>query len=105
MRRFTIATSVFVSLGLLLLLCTGCGLVFLPRVQQFPGPIDTIRVVDAQSHRDIPSASLRYEIIPHGITTCRRTRLASVCHYKYGGSCSARGFRAHPVHQKTSWLA
>jgi hypothetical protein len=59
-------SSLFLTLPFLLLPSTGCGLVFLPRIQQFPGPVETIRVVDAQSNRDIPDASLRYEIISHG---------------------------------------
>ena len=51
--------------GLLALACPGCGLLFVPRVQVFPGDVHGIRVVDARDGRDLPRAALIYEVWPH----------------------------------------
>lgn len=48
---------------------TGCGVVFTPIMQQLPGPVQAIRVVDDQTNRSVGDAHLSYEVLRHGGTT------------------------------------
>jgi hypothetical protein len=51
--------------ALLLATCGGCGLVVVPRVQHFPGPLREIRVVDGQTGATLRDASVTCEILKH----------------------------------------
>lgn len=43
----------------------GCGLIFIPRVQSFPGPVRGITVVDAGDGAPIANARVLYEVVPY----------------------------------------
>jgi hypothetical protein len=44
----------------------GCGLVFVPVVQNFPEPVKKIKVVDRQTGKDIPDATVEIDIYSTG---------------------------------------
>ncbi|MFH1748872.1 MAG: hypothetical protein ABIG44_17715 [Planctomycetota bacterium] len=75
MRAVALRLSLMGTTCLLALACAGCGLVFVPRVQVFPGEVRGIRVVDEQTGQDLPQATVIYEIWPYDNWFLDRARL------------------------------
>ncbi len=46
-------------------LLNGCGLVFVPTVQQYPGPVKAVRIGDAHSEEILTDAQVRFEIVKY----------------------------------------
>jgi len=53
----------------------GCGLVFVPTVQEYPGPVKGVRVVESNTSQPLPGAHVRFDIVKHQNWTALPPRL------------------------------